>query len=169
MTSDDQGSNRWDIRDTQNPSNVSRSCLQIYRTVHLSHCSECWMPLPALWLVLRHVPMSAALWSRYTGYRSPSDTIQTMSSRTAWATEPVRHACHTPLHGPSQCTANVGSALRRTTNSTSHARRQHLKTECSVAEPCDRNNLPADIRNTTDLSTFKRTIKIHFYRLAYDN
>ena len=37
----------------------------------------------------------------------------------------------------------------------------------SVAEPREWNALPADIRNITDLSSFKRAIKTHFFVLAY--
>ena len=35
-----------------------------------------------------------------------------------------------------------------------------------VAGPCEWNNLPADVRNSTDLSTFKRAIKMHSFRLT---
>ena len=37
----------------------------------------------------------------------------------------------------------------------------------SVAGPREWNVLPADIRNITDLSFFKRAIKTHFFVLAY--
>ena len=39
----------------------------------------------------------------------------------------------------------------------------------SVAEPREWNSLPADIRNITDVFTFKRAIKTHFFKLAYMN
>ena len=50
-------------------------------------------------------------------------------------------------------------------SSTSHAQGQHLETAFSVAGPHELNNLPVDIRNITDLSTFKRAIEIPFFDL----
>ena len=37
----------------------------------------------------------------------------------------------------------------------------------SVAAPREWNNLSADIRNITNVFTFKRAIKTHFFKLAY--
>ena len=38
-----------------------------------------------------------------------------------------------------------------------------------VAWPSEWNTLSADIRNTTDLPTFKRVIKAHFFKLTYSD
>ena len=70
-------------------------CSQVYRPAHLLHCSECWMPLTALWLVLWRVPMSAALWSHYTGYQSPirydSNCPHSQRDQRNQSCIPVRH------------------------------------------------------------------------------
>ena len=175
-----------DHRSIQHPHNVARRlspcrglttvapCSPVYQPVHLHYCSELWMLRPALWPVAHRAHMSAVLWSHYTGYQ--------ISHRIRFQLCTLMHGVHNGT-SPSyllDTTAPYSSLpvhrrLHSTIIITSEYDIYRIRTKFrgrpfSVAESRERNTLPADIRNITDLSSFKQAIKtIFLFVLAYSN